>query len=327
MRCHTTVRRAVAKGSGPRGTRSLSFPPPAISSPPNSVGGRLSHFLPAWQELCSDAWAIRTVREGLRLTFHDYPPLISNPIAFPLPRHRVHALRSAVSDLLSKAAIEVVPAPRDAGFYSRLFLVAKKSGGWRPVIDLSALNRYLVVDHFKMETPRSIIRALRPGEWATSVDLQDAYFHILVHRRFRRYLRFTLFGSVYQFRAMPFGLATAPRIFTRLLRLVIARVHAQSILMHIYFDDSLLHAATPHLVRHQTEWVLALFSNLGFCLSLTNRISSRHRIRYFSGIVSVSISVLSCLLGRNSSLFRFWYHPFYGSITFAYASSSVCWVY
>jgi hypothetical protein len=36
------------------------------------------------------------------------------------------------------------------GFYSRLFLVPKKTGGMRPVIDLSILNSYLSVPHFKM---------------------------------------------------------------------------------------------------------------------------------------------------------------------------------
>lgn len=48
-----------------------------------------------------------------------------------------------VSGLLEKQAIQDVPSPQPPGFYGRLFVVPKSSGGWRPVLDLSALNIYL----------------------------------------------------------------------------------------------------------------------------------------------------------------------------------------
>ena len=51
------------------------------------------------------------------------------------------------------------------GFYSRLFLVAMKTGGWRPVIDLSFLNLYLDFPTFRMETTQSIRNSLEVGQW------------------------------------------------------------------------------------------------------------------------------------------------------------------
>jgi hypothetical protein len=96
-----------------------------------------------------------------------------------------------VSVLLQKAAIEQVPTSSlGPGFYSRLFLVPKKKGGMRPVIDLSILNTYLVVPHFKMETNRSIRASILPEIWSTSLDLADAYFHCPISVAFRKYLRF-----------------------------------------------------------------------------------------------------------------------------------------
>ena len=44
--------------------------------------------------------------------------------------------------MLSKGALERVP-DLGPGFYSRLFLVEKASGGWRPVIDLSPFNEFV----------------------------------------------------------------------------------------------------------------------------------------------------------------------------------------
>ena len=73
--------------------------------------------------------------------------------------------------------------------YTRLFLVPKPHQRWRPVIDLSRLNTFLLVERFKMETPESIRTSLIPGKWVSSIDLSDAYFHIPIHPNSRKYLK------------------------------------------------------------------------------------------------------------------------------------------
>ena len=57
------------------------------------------------------------------------------------------------------------------GFCSRLFLVPKHGKKWRPVIDLSVLNRFLHVPTFKTETAEIIRNSLTKGEWLVSIDL------------------------------------------------------------------------------------------------------------------------------------------------------------
>jgi hypothetical protein len=62
-------------------------------------------------------------------------------------------LSEEVQSLILKGAIERIHDPfQSPGFYSRLFLVPMKTEGMRPVIDLSILNMFLLVPHFKMET-------------------------------------------------------------------------------------------------------------------------------------------------------------------------------
>jgi hypothetical protein len=53
-----------------------------------------------------------------------------------------------------------------------------KTGGMRPVIDLSILNSYLSVLNFKMEINRYIRACILPGMLTTKLDLSEAYFHI-----------------------------------------------------------------------------------------------------------------------------------------------------
>ena len=100
------------------------------------------------------------------------------------------ALATYIQSLLSKNAIERVENVKSLWFYSRLFLVPKPHQRWRPVIDLSRLNTFLLVERFKMETPESIRASLIPGEWGPSIDLSDTYLHIPIHPNSRKYLRF-----------------------------------------------------------------------------------------------------------------------------------------
>ena len=86
-----------------------------------------------------------------------------------------------VEALLEKNAIEYVPPEKqNEGFYSTFFLVEKKPSGLRPILNLKPLNRLIKKQSFKMETLRSVKKAVRAGDWLCSIDLKDAYMHIAV---------------------------------------------------------------------------------------------------------------------------------------------------
>ena len=61
---------------------------------------------------------------------------------------------------------------------------------------------------------QSVLQSLRPGDWMVSLDLQDAYLQVPVHPDSRRYLRFCIGPHTFQFRALCFGLSSAPQVFT-----------------------------------------------------------------------------------------------------------------
>ena len=145
---------------------------------------------------------------------------------------------AAVKDLLSKGAIE--PASCGPGFYSCLFVTPKVTGGWRPVIDLSFLNQFVRLSHFRMETAQSVLQCLRSGDWLISLDLQDAYLQVPVHPQSRRFLRFCLGSQVYQFRVLCFGLSSAPLVFTRVMAPVSSTMHCSGYRILHYLDDWLV---------------------------------------------------------------------------------------
>ena len=196
-------------------------------------------------------------------------PLSRVPFVFPPPGdpQAYQALDAEVQSLLAKGAVDLVVDQGSPGFYGRLFVVPKASGGWRPVLDLSTLNTFLQQKRFRMETAMSIRESMQPGDWAVSLDLKDAYFHILIHEADRKYLRFSWEGQVYQFKALPFGLAPAPWVFTKITKELCIAVRSQGIRLRVYLDDWLLLARTKDLCLDQARIVLDLCLRLGFVLN------------------------------------------------------------
>ena len=235
-----------------------------------AVGARLRHFAPQWRAITHDRWVLTLLSRGLTLNFSDKPPLSPVPIPFALPRDQGKAglLRQEIKDMLVKRAIVPVKDPGTAGFYSLLFLVPKRNGTWRPVIDLSGLNEYLVVDKFKMTTPQSVRLTLSPGDWAISLDLKDAYFHIPIHPAYWKYLRFAVEGMTYSFVALPFGIATAPQVFTRVFGVIGAFLRQHGVSMIQYIDDWLVHHRDPNRLRAIVAELLPFLSHLGVKLNL-----------------------------------------------------------
>ena len=190
----------------------------------------------------------RTGEDGVGIAFQQRPQLTNQCISFRT-RNNQQDFQQAIDALLMKGAIERVTNVTSLGFYSRLFLVLKKTGDLRPVIDLSTLNRHMVVPHFKMETQGSVRSAIRSQEWTVSIDIRDAYLHVPMHQAIRKYLCFVVNKKVYQFTCLPFGLATSPRESTKLLRLVVALLKQQGVKLHIYLDDWLIRADTPEQAK------------------------------------------------------------------------------
>ncbi len=79
--------------------------------------------------------------------------------------------------------------------YSRYFVVPKRDGGLRPILDLRPINRALCKHPFRMILLVQVLAQIRHWGLVASVDLKDAYFHIQIAPHHRRFLRFALEGT------------------------------------------------------------------------------------------------------------------------------------
>ena len=180
------------------------------------VGGRLSKYLPVWQTLTSDRWVLEIIESGYALEFEIFPKFRGVRETKVSNHSDLQILMEEVNSLLSKNCIEKVPLDQEqAGFYSTFFLVPKKPTGRRPILNLKPINGFFPKKHFKMESLRLVKQAVNPGDWLVAIDLSDAYMHIPIREAHRKFLRFKINGQAFQFKVLPFGLATAPRVFTK----------------------------------------------------------------------------------------------------------------
>ncbi|KAL0183526.1 hypothetical protein M9458_019222, partial [Cirrhinus mrigala] len=196
----------------------------------------------AWQAIPGvSEWVMGIIKRGYSLQFARRHPCFSGVVPTLVVSKDAHVLRSEVMILLEKGAVEVVhPAQSESGFYSRYFLVPKKDGGLRPILDLRHLNRALMKRPFKIITLKQILSHIRPGDWFFSLDLKDAYFHIQIAPHHRRFLRFAFEGVAYQYTVLPFGLSLAPRTFTKCMNAALSSLRQRGIRILNYLDDWLV---------------------------------------------------------------------------------------
>ena len=239
----------------------------AVLDPP--VGARLNQCWQKWETLGSSPKVVNILREGYTLPFRFRPHLTRSPTVISNYHNptKQSFLIEALYQLINKNAVEPVDNPNSLGFYNRLFLVPKPNNRWRPILDLSTLNTFLNTGSFKMETPETIRTSLQVGEWVTSIDFKDAYFHIPIHSQSRKYMRFHLQGRSYQFKALPFGLSTAPMEFTVVAKEVKLMALQKGIRIHQYLDDWLVRASTLHTCLQHTQTLVTLCQELGWLVN------------------------------------------------------------
>ena len=231
--------------------------------------------------------------QGYRLQFRCRPPPPSGVrVTSVTDLVRAQCLSQEVTKLLDKRAIiPVHPRSQNDGFYSTDFLIPKKDGSLRPILDLGGLNVYLKVLPFRMLRTVDVLQTIGQGEWFTSIDLKDAYFHVPIHPEHRKYLRFAFQGQAYQFAVLPFGISLAPRIFTRCMRAALTSLCLAGVKILPYLDDWLICAPSFREAEQVTSRVLAHIEALGMSVNLEKSLLLPTQQTTFLGISLDSVSM------------------------------------
>ena len=119
----------------------------------------------------------------------------------------------------------------------------------------------------------------------TTLDLKDAYLSVPVHKDSQKYLQFLWRNKCYTFQGLCFGLNTAPRIFTKLLKPVAAFLRKRGVCMILYLDDFLILGSTYPEAQSHTAMAVSLLESVGFTVNLEKSCLIPTQIITFLGFV------------------------------------------
>jgi hypothetical protein len=147
----------------------------------------------AWLKITNDLWVLDTVKNGYQIEFNVFPQGSSfmNEIQFSKEK-------TEIDKLLMKGAIKEVDSVEDQ-LISNLFKVPQKDGSFRPVVNLKKMNLFVEYHHFKQENLSIGLDIIQKNDYLTSMDLTDAYFSISINNEFKKCLRFSWKGTIYEF--------------------------------------------------------------------------------------------------------------------------------
>jgi hypothetical protein len=222
------------------------------------VGGRMRMFLHNWQLVTRDPTILAAIR-GYQLDFVRDPPTQNRPIpALNFGPDRAALVDAEVQSLLEKKAI-VETSPDKIRFWSQIFLREKKGGGYRPVFNLKELNKYIRYEHFKMDNIAMLPSLIQRNDWMIKTDIKDAYLSVPITPDHQTYLGFQWNQKSFMFCTCPFGMSSAPRLYTKLLKPAVAMMRKMGMRVIIYLDDCLIMNQDKERILRDRDTALFIF--------------------------------------------------------------------
>lgn len=158
----------------------------------------------------------------------------------------------------------------------------------RKVLDARYLNRAVRTHKFKMESLKTLLQHVRANDYGATLDISKAYNALRLHRRSRPYLGFRHRGTTYRYSRMPFGLSSAPRTFTKVMRPVLQHLRQQGMRAFIYLDDICLLHQEKETLEQQLDQVAQLLTKLGFVVHPKKRTKPLRRFKYLGMVVDTT---------------------------------------
>ena len=271
------------------------------------VAGRLKYFASVWYGLTSDRHILDIVKNyhiefesGLE-PFQKFP---QKPIKISVLEQ--NSLDLEITKFLEKGIIEKCYTEKGE-FISNVFLRLKKDGSFRMILNLKKINDFVAYHKFKMDTLESVIQLVNPGCFMASIDLKDAYYTISIAIEHRKYLRFLWRDKMFQFTCLPNGLASAPRIFTKLLKPIFAHLRLLGHIVVGYIDDTYIQGNNYQDCLENVQATSKILTDCGFVLHPTKSVLVPSQQLIYLGFIidssTMTIKMTNEKIGKMISAF------------------------
>ena len=229
-------------------------------SPVNSLRSCINE----WEKIGASKYIISVIDNGYKLPLKTEPDnveLQNNKSA----RDHTAFVSQEIEKLVDKRCIaKVTHVPK---VVNPLTVAKNKTGKLRLVLDCRHVNPHLFQFKFKYENHEVARVMFQKGDQMFTFDLKSAYHHIMIDEAHTEYLGFAWEGIYYVFKVLPFGLATAGYIFSKVTRELIKFWRGKSLKVVMYLDDGLAGANTMSDSIKLSLEVQSDLKKLGFILA------------------------------------------------------------
>ena len=194
-----------------------------------------------------------------------------------------HLIVEDVQELLGKGAIVEVHNPR-GGFYSNLFLVPKKDGETETSDKPESSEQFCSHRAFQDGGNPYLEGPSQSGGLVGKSGSEGRIFCDPNHKSHHKYLRFMYRGKYYQFQCLPFGLSSAPWVFTKTLKPVLALLREMGVRLIAYIDAMLVLAESQEQAKRHAEAVVYLLQCLGFKINQKISVLEPAQVMEFLGL-------------------------------------------
>lgn len=207
-----------------------------------------------------------SVIKGYKLPFQKMPSQSRPPCEPGWSPVEQNVIRLAINELVEIGAITLVQSCQGQ-YVSKIFVILKSDGTPRLILNLKSLNTFLYTTHFKMENYKTVERLIQRETFMSSLDLKNAYHLIPIIEQHRKYLRFCFNGKLYQYNCLPFGLSSAPLVFTKMLKPIVSLLRSRNLMSVVYLDDFLLLGDSYTNCENNVKNTVTLLEKLGFLIN------------------------------------------------------------
>ena len=202
-----------------------------------------------------------------------------------VPSYRLpHSQRKVAHDLVNGMLAEGIIQESYSPWNSPLFLVPKKDGSFRAVVDFRRVNDATVPDHYPLPVLQDLLQSIgKDNTVFSTLDLKSGFWQIPLDENSRHITAFSTPSGHYEWLRCPMGLRNSPLTCQRLINSIFQGLIGDG--LFVYLDDLIL--VSRDLDSHLTKLALVLqkFADAGLKLNLPKCKFLRARIEFLGHMV------------------------------------------
>ena len=246
------------------------------------------------EELEADQWVMETLKYGYKIPFTSVPPKYHEPNNQSAVKHH-EFLWKKIKEWESRGfCVRTQKEPyccNPLSVAEKLDL-KKKETKLRVCMDFSRhVNLFIPDQPVKLSHLHEAEKLLEKGDWQTSFDLENMYFHVRINEAFQKYFGFSITSPekkilYYIFKVMIYGIKSGVLVATKLTKPIVKKSNLLGIRFSIFIDDGRVLGKDKQRCERNLDQVLEIMEKAGWKVNEAKTIRTGSKSLYHQGMIT-----------------------------------------